>query len=642
MASAAYLALLERASVPWIVLCELTAREDVRGWTAASGGTYVATIEVQTHPASIRLDRGLYRPVVGVYENETPLDAAASLAALEAGTGGEYFWSEGSTLLYVKPTFAGDPDALSLMQVAFLVRLSTAPIAFDGVPPYDAQLDLAALPVVRFDRPEILRGVTSYPVGDVSFVNADGFWDYPAAAWNWSNAVVAFYAGAEGLDRSDFELVATMLAVQEPSAGDEVALLQLRSRSDSVDVALPLNTIRDFYGSAATLLSGGDPSMFLPIAYGDIVDAPLVFIYDAGARNKWSPVDPFVSSGLTIASISAVNRSTGARTLLVGGLVDYVVGFGDGSVEVDKSWDKDTYDLLWTGHSSIRTCGAIASALLSLAGVPSSEIDATAFAQADIDNPARLSIFVGGGADVSVFVSVVDLLNQIERSTLSSIYQGADGRWTMRVWDPSIDLDQIDERLADSAFSEWRPVAFVTEPVAPAVSVRYGYVAYSQAWQETNKSRTEDRARLLSGGRETVDSVLSNAGDAEILAARLQAIAATPTRRVEVQDGPAGMGLVSDDKLRIIRSRGASLTGSVDAVFEVESVVRRIATMTVDVTLGNLRGLGMMVKVAAADGTAGWDSATGNERLQYAYAADDATEQVDTSDASTYRQAGTW
>lgn len=641
MASAAYLALLEQSVVAWRVLVTITAREVLRVWTSSGSSTYSVAFDPYTHPSTIRADRGLYRELVGVRENSTALATKASLAALQAGAGGFYFHDAATGTLYVKTSGSVDPDAVSLMQVEFTVRLATRPLAEVGLPPFDAQVDGQSLPSMRFERPELLRGVVAFPYGDLTLRNGDGFWDYPVAAWEWANAPVRFYAGGEDMDVADYEPLPAMQVVRPPAANDDRAVIQLRSLSNATDRSFPNHTLREFYGAVT---GTADVNAYMPVWWGTNYEAPLLYQGDgtSGGRNKFIAGDPFhVAVGVVVSNVVAIERATGARTVLVVS-TDYIFfGGADHSVEVVNTYPPADFEIVADLTRSAKTCGQVALGILGACGVSTAEIDTAAFTQADLDNPAVVGLYVAGGVGVATFRSATDLLNELERATLSSVYIGADGKWTMRVWNPAIDLDDILVRT-DAELRSWQPVTGVTETLVSTVFVRHSRQIFTDAWATTQSSSEEAIARLASGERsDIIDSCLAAEQDAADLAGRLQLVGSRPTFEVAVTDGPSTMGLVPGDKVRVTRRRGASLVGTFDRVLEVQSITKQLASISTEATLGNQRGLGDLVKSVQADGEPGFDAASADELMVTAYVAEDSG-FVDAADASTFRQAVVW
>ncbi len=640
MASAAYLEALASGSARWVVLARLTAREGLHGWTSAGSGAYSLSWDPYTHPTALRADRGLYRELLGVTENGTALTARASLAAVQANPG-SYYFDEAAQVLYVETAGSVHPDTVALLQAEFVVRVATETVAFAGQPPYDGQIDGQALPTVRMDRPELLRGILSFPSGDLTVANADGFWDYPAAAWIWTNGEIAFLAGTASMAYADFEPVATMQIARDPAAGDLGATFQLRSRSNATNRAFPQTLISVLHGGSA------GQGRYAPMFWGRVFDVPCYYLFQSsGSRNRWLMVDSLTVAGTSIPihSLEAVDRATGVRTVLTDGVDYFSLGGGASfyAVDVSTTYDPATYDIVGALEAPVlSTCGAVARDILLLCGVPAAEIDTAAFDQADLDNPAPISLYVAGGdIDASGLVTGAELLNRLERSCLLSVFQGAGGLWTCRVWDPSFDWAGLSV-YTDADLFAVAPEAQVTRQPVAAVSVRYAHEQYRDRWSEVTRSTTEASARLDGTETEVVETCLAQVTDATRLAQRLQLVASSVPIEIAIEAGASLLAANPGDKIRLQRPRGASRTGTVDQPMEIDAITKRLSDMGATVRLSNQRGLGALVKVAAPAGTAAWASATADERMQYAYATD-GNGFVVTGDGTTYRQAVGW
>lgn len=639
MASAAYLALLERANAAWIMLALITAREGLKGWASAGSGAYSIAWDPYTHPTTIRADRGLYRQLLAVYENGTALTVRANLATVQANPG-SYFYDEAAETLYVETSGSVSPDTLSLLQVVFAVRVATSAVAFDGIPPFDAQIDGQTAPSIRMDRPELLRGIIAFPSGDLSLQNADGFWDYPAAKWLWPNGTIEFKLGGDGLAYSDYETVAVMQIAREPSAGDEVATFQLRSRGNATDRAFPQSLLATLYGQSA------GQGRYMPMLWGRVVDVPCQKSHQtSGSRNFWAINDGvnFSSDVLTIESAEKVERGTGLRTALVES-TDYWYPGGAlrHGIEVHTSIDAETYDVVVTVDRAAgqRTCGAVALSILRLCGIPDALIDTASFDQADLDNPAVLGLYVPGGATVDVFTTGTELLNRLERSCLLSVYIAPTGLWTAQVWDPSFDWAALTRRT-DADLFECRHQPDVTKTATANISVRYGQAHYANTWQVETTSRDDARYRLDADSTEPVETCLANAADASVLANRLQLVGSNLPIEIEIEDGPHLLTYSPGDKIRIQRDRGPSLTGTFDQPMEIERISKSISTVAVQATVSNMRGLGAKVKRPAPDGVLDWATATDDEKMQYIFICDDSGFIV-AGDPTTYQHSIFW
>ena len=652
MASAAYLALLEQASVEWTVLAEVQLRQALRGWTSEGSSAYSVPFSLYTHSTALRLDRGLYRGLDAVWVGRTPLTLLASVAAVKAAAG-SYYYDAATEKLYVRTSDSVNPDTLALIQALGTLRLATSPPDFSDQPPYDAQLDADNLPSVEASRPDLLRGLSKYPSGNLTLLNADGFWDplcdvTPAAGWLWLNNTVRLLLGGDALAYSEYEVIATMQMSDVPKCADLSTTIQLRSISNAIGLSFPRHTLQDWYSSSVSLL-GGTPSASLPVWFGVVREAPLVFVGDNGTRNKWISGDPFILTAVTYSNLYAVERATGTRTALTdiaSGGTDYLyLGGADRAMEVIKAWDAATYDIIADVSQSGQSCGAMALQILQACGIPSALIDTASFTQADLDNAAPLGLWIGvrQGSDlVSALRSGADLLDEVGRSTFLDVVFASTGLWTATVWDPSFDLATTRVLTDDDLFTCDAPQR--VQVLSSGVKVQYARAVYADTWSETASSRSAALAEQNtdSENTKTVQTCLVNLVDAATHAQRCALIDSRPTQPLRIRTGPVLMNYSVGDKVRIVRARGPASGGTLDRIFEIETLSKSLKTLECVAMLGNQRGLGEAVKRVAPDGTPDWASASADERRQYAFVADDVTHMVDPSDRTTYEQAVIW
>lgn len=639
MASAAFLALLAQPIVRWTLLAEIQVRQALHGWTSEGSGAYSCPCDLYTHPTTLRADRGLYRGLDAVWELTTPLTVRASLAAVQASGG---YYHDGTTL-YVKTSGGVNPDTVAMVQAVGTVRVATAPVTFTDQPPYDAQLDGSRLPSLLAQRPDLLRGILAYPLGDLTVTNADGFWDYladptPATGWQWLNNTVQIRLGGEDLAYSDYELITTMQVAAFPAAGNLTVTFQLRSQANALNRVVTRYTVQDRYGSGVSPNS----SARLPYWHGHVRQAPLVFVYDNGLRNKWDAhfSGVFEQDG----DVVAVEKATGTRTVLVGGGTDYLFTSGPSAAfDIDKTYDPDLYDIYADlAKPDTATAGAIALAILRDCGIPDAQIDLASFDALDADYPVRLGLWAGvrpGQDAVTGLVTGAELINLLERSGPLSVVN--DGYlWRAALWDPSFDLATA-ALLTDADLRTCEP-ATEAPATSTGIKVQYRHAIYDDTWSETSSSSTEAQAAQQDSHTETVATAIVDLADAAVLAARLALIDRLPKLRFDIETGPVLFTARIGDKVRVQRPRGPASVGTFDLVMEIESLTKDLAALSVRARIGNMLGLGESVKRVAPPGTPAWASASADERRQYAFVADPTTQMVDPTDRTTYRQAVVW
>ena len=673
MPAAAYLALLPKSAVQWDVLVEIVIRMELRGdWTSEGSGDYSRDFSLYTHPATERLDLGLYKGLDFVYADTTALTSRASVAAVKAAAEG-YFYDAAAGKLHIKITGGNSPDLTALVTAWGTIRLATSPIHFSDQPPYDAQLTGEQLPTLRQDRPDLLRGISTFPDGNLTIQNADGFWDYLAGPlFHWINNAVTFRLMGDGLLYGETETFGVMQIAKPPTPGTDTCVIQLRSRSNALARTFPQHTFADW--DLAVFHDSDIGGHYMPNAWGYVYDAPLYsYIPNGGSfgfENRYLTVDPLQWSGgvgtVVVSALYAYPIGGGARQTVP--TTDYLYPLANAEVWIDETnWPHASYDFTADFYTATNiadltpiwhTCGAAAKAIISGsgavtgAGVPAAEVDAASFAQADSDNPATIGVYAPGGPFTSVAVTAADLIDSparpsITKSTFCQVYIGPTGLWKAQVWDPSFAAIDTLTKLTETDLFAFDPVPVVTEGLVPTVVV--GYVQQQMRGTSTTTSATSTKASVAldSSEAERVETCLKDSLDAERHAARLQMVSSNPVQQYRIVTGPVLMNASVGDKVRLVRTRGPAAPTAFgeddfDVVVEIESITKRLADMQVECIVGNMRGLGESIRRVAPDGTADWASASVTERRSYAYAHDDATERVDTADPKTYRWSLTW
>jgi hypothetical protein len=634
-----------------IVLVDLEPSEALVGWASEGSGAYSVSWSSYTHQQTVPPVIGIYRELLYVRENATNLTLQASVAAVKAATS-SYYYDTATSTLYVKTSGGVNPDTVSLVEANFRVRVSSEPVNFSDQPPYDAQIDGSQLPSLELSRPSPLVGITNLTSGSLSLVNASGFWDIPSVAWLWTNRTVTVRIGGGAMAFSDYQTVAVLQLARPPAAKNDVCVFQVRARSNALTRSFPQNTYSDWYGSVPSdsTLHG----QYMPMWWGTVYDAPLtpltvLAITGAGGRTRCNAIDPLQigsgATGISFLEIRAYPKVGGAPVVVT----DYIYGASNYEVDLDASLSEDDYEFradmaiinVITSGARYRTYGQIAPQVLAFCGVPSTAIDAAAFAALVATQP--LGLYVAGGAtsDPSVLVSGADLLDLIGRSVLGAVLVGVDGLWTARIFDPSFDWANL-TTLDETSLFQFSVVDAIGEPQISESRVSYRPQIGAGTAAELTSSSTRAEAALSGANTLPVETALVDEADATVLAARLVLIGQAQPLELEVLTPPDLMAALPGDKYRLRRTRGPSLTGVLDLVVEVVSASKRLADMTVDAVLGNQQGLGELVKRPAPNGTSAWSGASADEKRAYAFAADTTTERVDTGDPTTFHQAIAW
>lgn len=670
--------LVTQANAEFVVLADVQVRQSLRGWTSDGAGAYYVPYDLYTHPTTIRTDHGLYRGVDSVLENLTPLTLRASIAAVQANSG-SYFYDSATGRIYVRTAAAVNPDTISLMQAVFTVCASTHARNFVAGRHYAPMLDGNSIPSLHAEQSDFLSGLTIAPSGALSMQNADGFWDYPASAWNWMNGSVTIRIGGEALPLSEYQTLSTLLITQNPAAGDLAATLSLRSLNDALAAALPQHTYDDLADGSAMLTFPNAVAaselhgQYMPVIFGTVYGVPLQRLDIAGVTDASYTIcsigDPRVSPGGPRGSYEWImtfdllggrrrNKATGAITELALGTEIQKFSFSTttGNVKVTNGYSPDTYDFFadvnvqWLVNDSAATVfgsvtsptvGSLLLLLLVAAGIPLSQIDTAALATADAAAPEIRGVYIAGGTAPQCLVTTQDAVNRLR--TFELIYVNTIGKWTCKVWDPSFAFTSL-PILTDRDILSWTPNDNPSQPVASNVPVLSRVEPGTGRAVSTSASSLESVSALQQRrGFGAVSSPYVDSVDAATYAQRLLALAQQPPVEIDVVVGPAFMTVSFGDKFRVMRARGPSTgTTGFDQVMEVISFTKNPASMTVDLRLSNMRGLGESVKRVAPAGTPDWGSATADQKRQYLYAVDDTLQRASAGDPASFRPGVWW
>lgn len=668
--SAAWDALVLQHSARWIVTLDQTAREELHGWTA-DGAAYWVTLAPYTHPATLPkagggtwLSRGLYRIVTGASEGTTTGTTALTVKTNKAdvqANAGSCWYDEANEKLYVRTSGSVHPDTLSAMYADFTLRFATESVNVAGEVPYRGLLDGSSLPAVFAERPNLLLATVVSTEGDVSFSNGDGLFDYLAERYVWEQGTATLKIGGAGFALSDYITLAVSQVSRPMTSGDLSAKLQLSARANALGSILQ-RTYRDSdnYGYSGPLEPAFNYlySYYMPLFWGRVYNVPLTqYASEVVGQSKFFACDRFMKRP-TVSAVYAVEKATGVRTILTEFTDYYNAPFVPDEWRIDivtSAWSPDTYtftaDLDYRAGASMTypQAGAILQDALELLGFMTAQINSTTFDAADALAPALLGVYIPGGPSsvIGDRVTGSDLATLLARSTLGDLQFDTDGRARLDPWDPSFDLDTV-LTLHEPDILSWRPVETVTAHPTAKVQVFYkkeiglGPDGVDRFAESVQDSSGEAAARLKKGETESVETALVDDADATPHAARLRLINDRQPLEWSLKTGAKLMDRRVGDKVRVVRPRGETLSGSFDRVLEIVKLTKQLATMECEATLGNMRGLGERVKRAAPSGGAAWSSATSDERRAYAYACDPTTGCVDTADPTTFQQAVSW
>jgi hypothetical protein len=600
----------------------------------------------QSFPTQVRttvVPGGVYRRLDVVYQDGLALTSVASQALCEA-TPGTFYFNATTETLYVRTSTASSPLVFSFVGPIFTFFVANVAKAFRGQPLYEPRLTGDA-PHVEAQAREPLLGVKTYSSGDLTLTNADGLFDTLCRTWAWEGRQVTIRIGGGDLDWSDYQVMAIMAIAKAPAAADLSAPLPLLDVTAALDTREPHQTWQA--GGWASLADTTVPvTDYMPKFYGRVVGIPAVYALANDPFNTgfaqfviagWDGLDLLLP--FTIDRVRARARATGVITTLPAS--DYLIpGVASGVIDiVSATWPAATYEFFVDATATVNTVGQIAYRLLRGAGVPDAAMDLASFAQADVDCPFVIGLYLEGGTTLSVG----ELLEQLERSTLSRVSRTGSGLWAIQVWNPVADLSGLPVFL-EGEVANFQPDDQVTETLAMTVRVNYG----TDRLLETtpSASKTDGVTQYARNNTRTlaVDTGLTASDDAAVMASRLAWIASSSVLRVTMQLPPRALLFDVWSRARFNRSRAPNEAGAfVNTVLEIDQFDKNLATGEVTVAVTNNRGVGTSARWSQADGSVDWDGADATAREQYGFAEDDTTERVDAADATTYRAGGvTW
>ncbi len=628
---------LASVSVDRVVLAEIQPAEALTGTWTAQGPTN-PQVYAYTWPSFIQtgvIPGGLYRRLDEVRQNGTLLAAQGSVAACQSVLG-SYYYDQSAGTLYVSTTTGSSPAVFASVAAFFTLFVATAPMDFVGDRLYEPLLT-GVLPAVSSEAQDAFTPVTSIAEGVLDLVNGHGLWDAMATAYVWRNKRVRLFLGGGRMLRSAYEQVAS-LRIDGLAIGDDVARLSLRSQAYLLEQTLPLATVAaTLYPYAADEVVG----TYRPLLWGLVRDIPALCV-DAyhrrdpsftgapvGFADVYLVADPDAQALTSVPAVRAVRRDDGVTTHALA-FEQYSVNLAACTVTVtDPTYRADQWQIRVdaTGVSDgaggyLSTAGEIAKDILRTLGAASTDIDADSFAEADAAAPFALGLWVREPVQAS------EVIVTLQQSVLGTVWVGRDGRWRMRVFDPSATATA--GTVLDTDVAQWVPVERI-DPIYPEVRV---YFATNPATGEARLTTAEDSAtRYL---YETVDGLtvrtaLLDYSAAVTMAQRYLLLAKSADVQVDVDlRGPELLLAELTDQVSVTRTRAPG--GALAAQrFEILAREVRLDPVALRVRLGNLGGLSGLVGrigvVANASVPAGaYGASTATEQATYAWWHDDNDE----------------
>lgn len=650
---AAFLAATAREE---IILCELEPGYALSGFTAVGGATpNTYSIAQPRFVQTAQVKGGMYTKTIRVAQDGVPLTQRASIALVDANAG-SWYWDDTAGVLYVRSS-SGVPDSFTMIATRRLY-LATAPVVLNqtaGDPStglYYLPWLMSDLPQVRQQVEDILSGITKIPSGSMSALNGHAAWYTLVAAdgsWNWKYSLARFYFGGRygdvDMDREDYAPIATMM-IEDVAPTETTCTFSLQPLRRLSDLELPITPI---FESAYPNLGDGVRGTKKWIGYGratirpDLTDT----VTDQGI---YTIADAAYQTLFAVNHVWAIEKATGIWTQLTE-TSEYTKNLTDCTVTiVSPSYPIEDYEIAVDASgkpdgsgSYLKKYGEILDDILkTFIGVAPADIDMTAFADVALDADAEMAVWVKQTRSLaSIFASAEPEQPSMGRSVMGTVQQTATGKWTARIWDPS--LDSITTTLRKEDLARFNPKPQL-KTVYSAVRVYYGYDHAREEWSLVEV--TDPRVQYTTGSRDRLDvfTFLVEENNARTIAQRYMVLAGAVTVEAEFEERGALLAQMNaGDKVYVTYSPAPTVTGAYESKpFEILNLTVRYAPkVTVTGVLGDLRGLGGRIGRWMDTSAPDWASASTPARQESGFWSD-SNGLVDPGDPASAERSIWW
>jgi hypothetical protein len=569
---------------------------------------------------------GTFTELIGVNEDGVELQQSiySRLQDIE-GTPLSYFYDRTNKVLYVHTSTSGSPEGFILYAAKRRLRIGSLQTNFPDQPMYYPILAGESIPEFKDDATNSVAASVPIQSATVQFSNSDARFDALIKKWLWRNRKVTMLHGGnfstgKQLTYAEYEPVGSLF-INDASAGDENFYLKLRP-SSSPDRALPNETFLDAFPSTIDLFVDQTlRQQYMGVVLGRCYDVPLVYTYTSSGERF---VAGYGSDVPIVTQMRAIDRVTGVKTVLVP-VTDYVVNsmqdiriFGYSHEIYDFYADLEESDASTSGKF-----GSMTKKILLLGEVEESSMDLNSFAEADIDAPFVLGIYIPGGPFPTMMTQ--QIISELCASVMGRVYLDVDGFWRAKIWDPSIDPEAVPHFNADEDFSRWEPIAKL-ESIVKGVRIRHSFHVGRQTSREYFDNDLEVEYRQKTRDNLIIKTALTNAEDANLICHRYMAKLAQLTTVVSVTERSAQMmGMSVWDKFLLTRNRAPSETGSFSyEPFELLQLVKKYAPRAnVEALIGDISGLRAQLRRWAPDTVVNdYSASTPEEQKNFAYWAD--------------------
>lgn len=593
-----------------IILAELSPRYELTSFAATLGLLSTYSHDMPRFVGQQHVPGGVYRRVVGVRQNDIELSLVSSSVEVNDNAG-SWYWDEATGILYASldPASAGGPQGFGIVTALVTFYVGNVGVVLNE---FDENFDsgryyqpwiVGDLPTLVEEVEDVLTGAKAMPQGGIVMTNGHGFWHEIVATdglYTWKNKRVRILTGGRWLNNyvpyEQYQPLATMLV--DDVASDEVTCqFMLRPMARLMDIELP---VTPYFETSYPLLGEGVRGTKKSLVYGRVWMVPDLTSVDPGGVTGGT----YTVADAAFQTLYAVNQvvATGGdqRFNLTEGQ-DYTVNLIACTITIiNPLFTHETFTITAevTGKAGgvrgyLSTFGEIARDMLqTFAAIPDDQFDEASWERVKLQAPQELGVWIKETRSMSSIVGTSEPgLPSLERSVHGTVYQTRAGLWAARIWKPSYDANGM-VRLRKEDLAEFLPQPKL-EVVFTTTRVNYAQVA-SGAWSVADF--TDDRLRMLTDSRDRFElyTYLRNAGDAEVLARRYQAVTGAATLEVDFAERGVLMAKASAGDRILVTFSPAPVSGGacIDRPFEVVRFERAVSPrLTLRGRLADLHGI---------------------------------------------------
>lgn len=351
--------------------------------------------------------------------------AVTSMADLRSTNNSFYY--DGSTVIHVHFNGNATPYKFSSITAGIISRFSDYDFYYNNE---YVSGKIQSIPQISISQDKINYGLQTYDGGAVTLLNTDGGFD-SFVTQSLFGQVARIKLGGTTLSSSEFKTLYTGF-VQDVDSNEDETTIQLADNRQKLSRKLP---VRFFNDTTFPNISDDNNGKPIPLHWGAVTKAEAFCINDdeGGAANY-----KFVIADITKHSIKAVtavyvnDTVLGALPALVNDTTDNVAYFLIPTASYDPG-----QDVTWTGsgfdNSLTRNgSGTVISNNMDIVKDILADYADTPYNATNYDTTAWSAITGVTCSQVSIFdlTPINEILEKLARSSLVTIIQSGDGKWT--------------------------------------------------------------------------------------------------------------------------------------------------------------------------------------------------------------------